>query len=335
LTPVGPLSIAVVIVNYNTAELTIEAIESVRKRNHGGRRVEIHVVDNASPSGDAGRLRKAHQARGWGSNVSLHCEAVNHGFGRGNNVVLKSLASRAEPPEAVFLLNPDARLENEALDVLAAFLGTHPAAGVAGCAVSAPDGTPASAAFRFPSLWSEFERAANFGPISRMLRHHKTALPPNLTRQKVDWVSGASVMFRWQALEEGGFFDPAYFLYFEEVDLMRALLRAGWETWYVPEARVVHEEGAATGVKSKSTRKRSPSYVYESWRHYFRKHHGTARALIGASLMIAGGAIHLMAATLRRREPWTPVNYLGDVRRHILCPLILGERTSPGGSGPT
>jgi N-acetylglucosaminyl-diphospho-decaprenol L-rhamnosyltransferase len=320
--------IAVIIVNYGTAELTVDAVESVRARRHGGRRVEIHVVDNASPGGDGARLAEAHRARGWGETVTLHLEEVNHGFGRGNNVVLSALAAREVRPAYAFLLNPDARLENEALDILASFLETHPTAGAAGSAIFHPDGRAATAAFRFPSLWSELERAAGFGPVSRLLGRHRTALPPDLPAQPVDWVSGAAVMLRWRALEEAGFFDPAYFLYFEEVDLMRALKRAGWQTWYVPEARVVHEEGAATGVGTKMARKRRPPYVYESWRHYFRKNHGTVVALAGAALLILGGALHVVTSRLMGREPWTPLNYMGDVGRHVVRPLLLGERPS-------
>jgi N-acetylglucosaminyl-diphospho-decaprenol L-rhamnosyltransferase len=329
------VDIAVIIVNYGTAELTIDAVESVRALRNGRRRVEIHVVDNASPSGDAPRLAETHRARGWGATVTLHLERENHGFGRGNNVVLRELAARQRPPMAVFLLNPDARLENEALDILATFLETHPTAGAAGCAIFHPDGTAATAAFRFPTLWSELERAANFGPVTRLLKRYRTALPPDLPTQPVDWVAGAAVMLRWRALEEAGFFDPAYFLYFEEVDLMRALKRAGWETWYVPEARAVHEEGAATGVGTQMARKRRPAYVYDSWRHYYRKNHGTPFAVAGAMLLLAGGTLHVTTARLRGREPWTPLNYLGDIGRHLLRPLLLGERTGSGDSRPT
>jgi GT2 family glycosyltransferase len=335
VTTAGAAEIAVIVVNYGTAELTIDAVESVRAQHHGGRQVEIHLVDNASPGGDAARLSAAHRDRAWGDGVILHLETVNHGFGRGNNVVLTALAAREVPPRAVFLLNPDARLENDALDILARFLETHPKAGAAGCAIFHPDGNPATAAFRFPTLWSELERAANFGPVTRLLKRYRTALPPDLPTQPVDWVAGAAVMLRWRALEESGFFDPAYFLYFEEVDLMRALKRAGWVTWYVPEARAVHEEGAATGVGTQMARKRRPSYVYDSWRHYYRKNHGTPFAVAGAVLLLAGGTLHVTAARLRGREPWTPLNYLGDIGRHLLRPLLLGERTGSGGSRPT
>ena len=109
------MSVAVVIVNYGTADLTIAAVRSVLTRDHGGRPVEVHVVDNASPGDDAARLAGVF---GDEASVTLWPETVNHGFGGGNNVALRALLAREMPPDYVFLLNPDARLDNEAIDRL-------------------------------------------------------------------------------------------------------------------------------------------------------------------------------------------------------------------------
>ena len=81
----APSSIAVIVVNYGTAPLAVSAVESVLERQHGGRLVEIHLVDNASPNDDAAFLRETHAAKGWGERVTLHLENENRGFGRGNN----------------------------------------------------------------------------------------------------------------------------------------------------------------------------------------------------------------------------------------------------------
>lgn len=319
--------IAVVVVNYGTAALAIEAVESVLARVHGGRRVEIHLVDNASPGDDAQRLSDARESRGWGPAVTLHLETENHGFGRGNNFVLRSLAVRDTPPEKVFLLNPDARLDNEALDILASFLDAHPTVGAAGCGISLPGGSKVTAAFRFPTLLGEFESATNFGPISQLLRRFRTALPPDLPMQRVDWVAGAAVMFQWRALMDAGFFDPGYFLYYEEVDLMRTLHQKGWETWFLPEARAIHQEGAATGVGSGKTRQRRPAYVYESWRYYFLKNHGKSAVIAGAGLMMFGGTLNVLLSRMRGREPQIPLHFAKDTIRHVVTPSLHDRRS--------
>jgi len=314
--------IAVIVVNYGTADLSIAAVESVLARHHGGRRIHVHLVDNNSPSGDAAVLARAHAERGWGERVTLWPETENHGFGRGNNVVLKALANRETPPEYVFLLNPDAELANEAIDILAACLDANPRAGTAGAGIELPDGTAVSAAFRFPSFLSDVERALNFGPASRALARRRVALSPDHPGGQVDWVAGAAVLFRFEALADVGFFDPAFFLYYEEVDLMRRMAAAGWETLYLPAARVVHHEGAATNVRSgASGRRRRPAYVYRSWRRYTVKARGRGGALSGALTVWGAAGVGRTVAALRGRETPLPLSFFHDQWVHVIRPL--------------
>ncbi|TDX22226.1 glycosyltransferase family 2 protein [Rhodovulum visakhapatnamense] len=326
-------SIAVIIVNYNAAGLAIEGVESVRARTHGGRTVEIHLVDNASPDGSAEILQRAHADRGWGREVTLYLEAENHGFGRGNNIVLETLAARTDPPDYVFLLNPDARLENETLAILADFLDAHPGAAFAGASVTNPGAeapVPASAAFRFPSLPATFGAAVNFGPITRLFARWTVALPADIPTRRVDWVSGAGVMARRHVFQETGNFDPYYFLYFEEVDLMRACVEAGWEGWYVAEARILHVEGASTDVQSRTAaqRPRKPAYWYDSWQHYFVKAHGRPYALATGLAWILGASMNHAITRLRGRTPIAPAHFFRDFWAMGLRP-VLGLKQEP------
>ena len=322
--------IAVIVVNYGTADLAIEAVESVLARSHGGRTVEVHLLDNASPGDDAALFNRTFETQDWSGRVTLWLEQVNHGFGRGNNVVLKTLAARKTPPEFVFLLNPDARLENEAIDRLAAFLDHHPHVAAVGARITLPDGTPVSSAFRFPTLASEFSRAVNFGPVSRLFSDHQVALAPGIGTCEVDWVSGAAVMFRYSSMADVGFFYPAFFLYHEEVDLMHALSRAGHTIWHVSEAQVTHHEGAATQVRSGSTvRRRRPSYVYESWRIYFRKNHGRGYALATAACVAAGAAMNTAISVLRGKDSGLPKRFFRDQWQNVIWPLLANGPAMP------
>jgi len=314
--------ISVIIVNYSTAALAMSAVDSVLAQDHGGRVVDIHVIDNASPGGDADLLRAAHRDRDWGARVTLYPEQTNHGFGRGNNLVLRMLAARPEPPDKVFLLNPDAQLENEALDILAAFLDAHPRVGCAGASITNPGGRRATAAFRFPSAISEFSDSLAFGPVARLFRRHSVPLPPDMPTQRVHWVSGAAAMFRWEAVWQCRGFDPRYFLYFEEVDLMRQLAGHGWETWYVPEARILHIEGAATDVRSGSgKRSRRPDYWYDSWLAYHLKAHGPWGARLCAAARLLGWSANRAITFVRRRPTLAPHDYLDGFTRRVLRPL--------------
>ncbi|MEM6593752.1 MAG: glycosyltransferase family 2 protein [Pseudomonadota bacterium] len=315
--------IAVIVVNYGTASLAIAAVESVLARTHGGRSIEVHLVDNASPGDDVQKLKEWWRDCARGHLVTLHLETENHGFGRGNNVVLQQLEARDTPPSMVMFLNPDATLENEAIDILAQTLETNDKAVMAGAGIRKPDGTPVSAAFRFPSAASEFCGAINFGPVARLFKQHEVPLPPDHPGGQVDWVAGAAVLARFDALKAQNFFDPDFFLYFEEVELMHRLQKADGQILYVPEARVVHAEGAATGVKSgRRERKRQPAYWYDSWQLYFRKTHGWKSARRIARLRLLGAYLGYPLAWLRGRAPGLPLNFLKDFQTHALKPLL-------------
>jgi N-acetylglucosaminyl-diphospho-decaprenol L-rhamnosyltransferase len=321
--------ISVIIVNYDTAGLAIEAIESVFAQNHQGHAVDVHLVDNASPRGDSAVLQAAVAKRKWRTKVTLYLEEKNHGFGRGNNIVLEALARRPSPPDKVFLLNPDARLKNNAIAVLADFLDARPRVGLAGARIEIPGNIPVTAAFRFPGLISEASAALAFGPVARLCRRWQVPQAPDLATSQTDWVAGAAVMARFQVLAEVAFFDPAYFLYYEEVDLMRQTARRGWETWHVAEAEVVHMEGAATGVKSgEARRKRQPAYWYHSWQHYFRKNHGRMFALLAGGAWMLGALLNYAITGLRGKAPAAPMHLFQDFWAMAFRPL-LGLKARP------
>lgn len=318
-------SIAVIVVNYGTPDLAIAAVDSVLTRQHGGHPIEVHLLDNASPGDDAARFAAAHAERGWGGRVTLWPEVENHGFGRGNNVVIKALAARPVPPDYIFLLNPDAMLENEALAILADRLDAAPQAAVAGAGIALPLGQPVTAAFRFPSARSEFAQAINFGPVSRIFRDRLVPLPADHADGPVDWVAGAAVMMRLSVVTSLGGFDPDFFLYYEEVELMHRIRRAGHQILYVPAARVLHAEGAATDVKSGQTmRKARPSYWYDSWRLYYLKTAGRGGAIRAGLGWMAGAALNAPLALIRRQRLRAPRNFFGDFSRQVMWPLLTG-----------
>lgn len=317
--------VAVVIVNYATPDLAIAAVESVLARDHGGRDVIVHLVDNASPGDDAARFEAAQAAGGWGARVVLHPQSDNLGFGRGNNVVLDALLAQVDAPSFAFLLNPDARLDGETIDILARALEADPRAGAAGAAVLGEDGVPQAGAFRFPTPSDEIRRILSFGPLDRLLGRRSRALPVDAPEGPVDWLTGAAVMFRLDALRETGTFDPAFFLYFEEVELMHRLDRAGWKNLYVPRARIIHAVGASTASPFEpGVRKRQKAYIYQSWMHYFQKIYGRPAALITAlSMLIAGGA-NVVTKAVRGQKTNLPLHFFSDQWQLVVVPLLTG-----------
>ena len=320
--------VCVIIVNYGTADLAIAAVNSVLTQAANAHAVHIHVVDNASPGDDAAMLKAAHAKPAWSDQVTLHLEEVNHGFGGGNNVVLQHYAKNGALPDKVFLLNADAVLDNNAIEILATFLDDTPSAGFAGAGISKPDGTAVTAAFRFPNAIAEFSQSLSFGPVASLLKRWHVPLSPAHPRGKVDWVSGAAVMARGEALQDVDFFDPIFFLYYEEVDLMRQASKKGWETWYVPVAKVIHTEGTATGLRSgEKERRRKPAYWYHSWQYYYRKNHGRLAAMVAAIGYLAGMVGQNIISVLRGRQTTSPLNGVRDFWQLAMLPILRRQQT--------
>ena len=119
------------------------------------------------------------------------------------------------------------------------------------------------------------------------------------TPRAVDWVMGAALLLRRDALEEVGLFDEEFFLYSEEVDLQFRLRRAGWEVHYFPGVTVVHYESQfSAGIPERR--------INEMWRsrhRYWRKHHGEAGARLAAISTGAQYAMRAVLAPLVRRDP--------------------------------
>lgn len=115
-------------------------------------------------------------------------------------------------------------------------------------------------------------------------------------RGQVDWVTGASVLLRTEALRDAGMFDTGFFLYYEEVELMHRFSKFGWKTYHCPDSRVVHIAGASTGVvDGKADRGRAPPpYLFRSRHRYFALSGGRMRALCADLAWLAGALISML-----------------------------------------
>ena len=298
-----PIEVAVIIVNYRSAELTLRALESLaRERQKPELELRVIVVENAS--GDEARLREG-VAR-YSDFARLLVSPTNGGFGAGNNLGLRTLLGEGSTARYFHFLNPDTVVRDGAVLELVRFLESRPAAGAAGSMFEHEDGTPWPVAFRFPSPLGELESGACIGLVTRLLQRHTVPLHLGDEPAEVDWLSGASMMFRREVLEDIGGFDEAYFLYFEETDLCLRTKAAGWQVWYVPQSRVMHVRGQSTGVTALGGKPRPlPRYWFQSRRRYFYKNHGLAYAAAAELAFIAGNGIGTLRHTIQRR-PRTP-----------------------------
>lgn len=312
----GGETVAVVIVSYRSAPLTIACLAALAEERAAGRPACLKAVVVDNDCGDAGPVGDAIEANGWSDWVALVRAPRNGGFGYGNNLGAAT-ARAAWDAQWIHFLNPDTLVRPGAVVALRDFLAAHPRAALAGSRFLNGDGSAWPYAFRFPGLASEFEGGLSFGPVSRLLHRHVVPQVMGGEPAPIDWVAGASVMIRAAALEELRGFDEGFFLYFEETDLCLRARESGWETWYVPDSVVVHIAGQSTGVTCRDQApRRLPAYWYESRRHYFVLNHGRLRA---AAIDLAALVAHALGRAKRRLQGRAIDNvphFLGDLWRH-------------------
>jgi N-acetylglucosaminyl-diphospho-decaprenol L-rhamnosyltransferase len=232
---------------------------------HPASSLEIIVVDNASTDGSVEMV----QAEFPG--VRLITNAENRGFPAANNQGIAVARGRY-----VLLLNPDTEVVGDALATMVAFADEHLDVGVVGPQLLDPDGFVQSSRRRFPTLATAFFESTWLQPHAprRLLDRYYVRDQPDDTVLDVDWVKGAALMARREAIERVGPMDERFFMYSEELEWCRRFRDAGWRVVYLPTAQVVHHEG-------KSSEQVLPArhiYFQTSKVRYFRQYHGRVAA---------------------------------------------------------
>lgn len=327
------MKVLAIIVNYRTAPLAVEAIEALLPELAALDDSRAIVVDNASGDGSVEALQAAVAARGWGDRVTVLASPNNGGFGAGVNIGLRHGLAMGAGPDYFYLLNPDAAPRAGAISPLVDFLDGDPGAGIAGSSLYAPDGEPHASAFRFPTIMSELDHGLRLGLVTRLLSRWVVPMAASEETARVDWVAGASMMIRRSVLENVGFFDEGFFLYFEETDFCLRAHRRGWSIWRVGGSAVWHVGGAATGMEHRTDkraparqRRRLPRYWFESRRRYFEKNHGALYRMAADAGFALGYAAWRVRRRIQRKPDNDPPRLLWDFLR---CSL---SRAAGGGT---
>lgn len=278
--------IQIVIVNYRTADLAVDCLRSIAEQIAQIPGLRAIVVDNASGDGSVEKLAGAIDRERWSSWTSVLPLGRNGGFSFGNNAGIREALRSTCTVDYVMLLNPDTVVRDRAIHALIEFMDTHLPVGIAGSGLeNAGGGAECSAHNAFTPL-GELESGARSGILSRALHRYAVTPPIQDVAHECDWVSGASLIVRREVFEEIGLLDEGYFLYFEEADFCLRARKAGWKIWFVPESRVVHLEGASTGIQN--IVRRRPRYWYDSRRRYFVKHFGVFGLVLADALWAMG-----------------------------------------------
>lgn len=270
--------LSVSIVNTNSRALLLACLESL-----AGTDAEIVVLDNASEDGSADTVRERFP------DVRLIAQSHRAGFGANHNTVIRATTGRY-----VYVLNEDTTAGDWGFEALTAYLDDHPRVAALGPRLVYPDGRLQDSAWRFPTPLVSMRALLTLGRLG--VTQSRGDAP-----RVVDWVMGAAVVLRREALDEVGLFDESFFLYSEEVDLQARLHRAGWEVHYFPRVSVVHHESQF----SADIPERRINEMWRSRHRYWQKHHSGAGARIAALSTGAQYAVRAALSSVARRNAGT------------------------------
>ncbi len=254
--------ISVVIVNFNSGT-ALESTLAALPEGLAGIEWDGIVLDNASSDGSE---RAAEQQE----RVRVVRQPANVGFAAGMNA---GIAATSGP--FVLALNPDCRLQPGAARALVHEIQTHPRCAAIAPRILDPGGTLQENARGDPDMLTGLfgrttigsRRFPGLAPARRNLLSASLAKTTE-SSHIVDWVSGACMLARREALDRVGGFDEGYFLFWEDADLCRRLRNAGWEIRYMPAPTVVHD----VGQSSRSARTLANREFHRSAYRYFATH---------------------------------------------------------------
>jgi len=230
-----PPDVSAVVVNYNARSVLIGCVAGLCANGVA----EVVVVDNGSSDGSEKAIAAAVPDVRWipsGGNL---------GYGRAAN-----LGARVCRGRHLLVCNPDLDLRPGAVDTLSAHLDADAGLAIVGPRLLNPDGTVYPSARAFPSLVDAVGHGALgfVWPGNPFSRRYQLLDWDHAEARRVDWVSGACMMIRREAWDALGGFDPAYFMYLEDVDLCWRAARAGWGVAYQPAAAVLHVQGISADL---------------------------------------------------------------------------------------
>jgi N-acetylglucosaminyl-diphospho-decaprenol L-rhamnosyltransferase len=309
------IGVAIIIVTFKSARLTIDCLHSIAtERAACDLNILVTVVDNSHV--DFPFIEEEIRSQNWASWITLVCPPKNGGFAYGNNFGAR-IACSNQSPEYIYLLNPDTVIRKGAISALVNFLEIRPEVGIAGSGLENPDGTDWPFAFRFPTIVSEIEEGLGLGLATLLLSRWVVARTMANSQQQIDWVPGASMMIRRSTFEALCGLDEEYFLYFEETDLCYRARERGFQTWYVPDSRVMHVAGQSTKVTERDSKpQRLPSYWFESRRRFFTQSYGRIYAAVtdiaALTARSLGKVKHMLAGQRDREIPF----FISDLIRH-------------------
>jgi hypothetical protein len=237
--------ISIIILNYNTEKLLKDCLASLKKVKKEVN-FEVIVSDNGSTDGSLAMVRKEFQQ------VKIVENKANLGFAKGNN-----MARHVAKGKFILFLNTDTIVKKGTLAETAAYLEQNKDVGAITCKLVLADGSLDKDARRsFPTPWVSLTHLVlkldKIFPKSKLFARYWYGYISSEKEHEVDVIQGAYFLVWKKILDSVGWFDEAYFLDGEDIDLCWKIKKKGWKIVYYPQVSILHLKGATKG-KTKKT----------------------------------------------------------------------------------
>jgi hypothetical protein len=222
------MELSIIILNYNTKELTIECINSLvgqYAQEFEKKLFEIILVDNASSDDSLEAIKKLKI-----NGLTIIESKENLGFSKGCNLGAKNATG-----QYLLFLNSDTEIKDQGFVKMLDYMKKNENIGILGGALKNENGTSQSSAGKFYNLFNLFLMLIGFERLGFLRESPKIA-------KQVDWVSGACLMIKRQVFEKIGKFEKELFMYGEDMELCFRAKKKGFLTYFYPEVTLFHKE---------------------------------------------------------------------------------------------
>ena len=257
--------IGIVTINYNSSSFTLDCIRSILKETNPNIKIQIIIVDNASSQEDYANLNQGITSLN-ASNIQIIRSKINTGFGAGN-----MLGTQCIDAKYIAFINNDSILQNDCLSILTDFLEGTPEAGICGPKAYNESGKLLPTLDHFSSLGKTVlkRKILEFINPSKYVDRKKDFSNPT----RGQFVAGSFMVMRTEDFSNVGGFDTNIFLYHEETDICKRLLRLGKYAYLVPDAVFTHFHGVSTSKTIAIKQELKLSLLYVVRKHYGYLHY--------------------------------------------------------------
>ncbi|RGR95829.1 glycosyltransferase family 2 protein [Heyndrickxia coagulans] len=241
--------VAIIIINYNNYSDTIECLTSIEKLEYDQYRV--YLVDNGSTNSSYNILREFL--------VSLNYEVDlikndNSGFAGGNNIAINKAI--ADGYKYFWLLNNDTVVNKFSLKSLMKVIKSDKKCGIVGSKIYY---------YGTDKLWFAGGKINKFFGVPKHVGIKEKDSKKYNSIKEMDYITGCSLLLKYEVIQTIGYMDESYFLYYEETDWNIRARKYGWRVVYVPESVVHHKISSSSGGEKNI----SPSFYYYDIRNRY------------------------------------------------------------------